>query len=52
VTLCSEVEEATDKEDNRQDNSTEDTDKTLAALKALLVRLNCGQIFSLPDETR
>jgi len=44
--------EETDEEDDRQENSPGETDKTLAAPKAIPMHLNWGQIFSLPDETR
>ena len=49
---CFEVEEEADKEDNREGNSSEETNKTVAAFKAMLMRLNWGQIFILSDETR
>jgi len=36
MTLCSEVEEEIDDEDGGQENSPGETDKTLAALEAIL----------------
>jgi len=42
MALCSEVEEETDEENGRQKNSSGETDKTVAALEAMPMRLNCG----------
>jgi len=52
MTSCSEVEEETNDEDCRQENSPGETDKTLATLEAMPIRLNWGQIFSFPNKTR
>jgi len=52
MTSCSEAKEELDGEDGRQESSLGEIDKTLAALEAILARLNWGQIFSLCDETR
>jgi len=49
MTSCFEVEEELDE---RQDNSLCEIDNTLAALEAIPVRLNWGQIFSLPNKMR
>jgi len=48
MTSCFEVEEESNE---RQENSIGEIDKTLAALEAIPVCLNWGQIFSLPNET-
>jgi len=50
MTSYSDVEEV--EEGSRQENSPVEIDKTLAALEAIPVRLNWGQIFSLPDKMR
>jgi len=47
MTSCFEVEEESDE---RHENSLCEIDKTLAALEAILVRLNWGKIYSLPNE--
>jgi len=47
MTSCFEVEEESNK---RQENSLGKIDKTLAALEAIPVCLNWGQIFSLPNK--
>jgi len=52
ITSCFEVEEESDKEDGRHENSLGEIDKTLAALEAILVHLNWGQIINLPDDIR
>jgi len=51
MTSCSKVEEESDTEDGRQENSLGEMDKTLDALEAIPVRLNWEQIFSQPNET-
>ena len=48
MTSCFEVEEVSDE---RHENSLCEINKTLAALEAIPVCLNWGQIFSLPNET-
>jgi len=49
---CSEVEEEIGEANGRQENFLAKIDNILAALEAIPVRLNWGQIFSLPDEMR
>jgi len=49
---CFEVEEEADEEDGRQENSPTELCKTLAALEAMPIHLNWGQILSLPDDMR
>jgi len=50
MTSCSELEEEIDEEGVRKENYSRETDKIVAALEAMLVCLNWGQIFSLPNE--
>jgi len=52
MTSCSELEEEAKKEGLSNENCSREKDKTVAALETMPVCLNCGQIFSLPDETR
>jgi len=52
MTSCFEVEEGPDEEDGWQENSSGETNKTMAALESMPMLLNWGQIFSMPDETR
>jgi len=51
MTSCSKLEEETDEEGVSKENCSGETDKTVAALEAMLICLNWGQIFSLPNET-
>jgi len=51
MTSCCEIEEETNEEDGRQENSLGEKDKTLTTLEAMLVCLSWGQILSLPNET-
>jgi len=46
MTLFSEVEEEIGEENGKQENSSTEINKALAALKAIPVRLHWGQIFS------
>jgi len=52
MTSCSELEEETDEEGFNKENYLGETDKTVAALEAMPICLNWGQIFSLPSEMR
>jgi len=52
MTSCSELEEETDEEGISKKNCSREMNKTVAALKALPICLNWGQIFSFPNETR
>jgi len=52
MTSCSKVEEETNKEDDRQENSLREIEKTLSALEAIPIHLNWGQIFSFSNQTR
>jgi len=51
ITSCSEVEAETDEEGTRKKDFLRETDKTMAALEPIPIRLNWGHIFSLPNET-
>ena len=52
ITSCSEVEEKTNEEGASKENCLGETDKTVAALKAMPACLNWGRIFNLSNETR
>ena len=52
MTSCSKVEEVTTEDDGRKGNSSGEKDKTVAALDAIPICLNWGQVLSSPDETR
>jgi len=47
----SKVEEEIDEEGGSKANCSGETDKTMAALKAIPIRLNWGHIFSLLNKT-
>jgi len=51
VTSYLELEEETNEEAVSKENCSKETDKTVAALEAMPVCLNWGQVFSLPNET-
>jgi len=50
MTSCSELEEEEDNGSDRQDNSLRVADKALTVLEALPTRMECRQIFCLPDK--
>ena len=52
MTSCFEVEEESNEENGKHENSLGELNKTLAALEAIPVGLNWEQICSLPDKTR
>ena len=47
-----EVKEDIDEEGGNKKNCSGETDKTLAALDVIPMRMNWGHIFSLPNEMR
>jgi len=49
VSSCSEVEEETYKDGGSKENCSAETDQTVAALKAMPICLNWGNMFSLPN---
>ena len=51
VPSCSELEDETNEEGISKGNCSEQMNKAVAALKAMLICLNWGEIFSLPNET-
>ena len=52
MTSYSEVEEETDEDGGNKENCSGETDKNVAALEVMPIRLNQGSIFSWPNETR
>jgi len=50
MTSCSEVEEETDEEGDSKENCSGETEKTVATLEAMPIRLNWRKIFSLPNK--
>jgi len=51
MTSCSELGEETYEEGANKENCSGEMDKTVAAVEAMPICLNWGQIFSFPNET-
>jgi len=51
IASCSEVEDDTDEEGVGKENYSGETNKTVATLEAMPMRLNLGHIFSLSNDT-